>query len=597
MPKGARIGAYLESLRVSGMTPEPISDESSQDTLESTKSGHTDPGGRGTSANEGNSTVMARSNSSHGGFPGAGPRPRASPLSSQFPRRLQSPSPRLPPSALPSLAFPPPPPHSPHSPTARPARDHSTDSSQSGHSVSDTASLRLDCGVSPVASPSPASSHQQQLVQEMLAATGTPPLPPSSPLPHTASPPSATPAAQLVTELFESLQARSSPPPFLPSSSPTPAFKPPLKKVVAPTPAASDPPSPPPVNFKSQLKKTNSSLYAQPGAQEDPHVEASSTSPSVVDFKSALRKVTPKVQPAMDPDPPVEALPDLGFRASLRSVSGELHRREPPASNLEEEEVIEEMLEEETKRKSTGSISSLVRMWDQSPKDNTALTPSPGEADRPGSTVKFEKRVWPPVPSTETEKPMVPVKPTVKPPPTSKPPPPREPTYKPPPKPSPAAKPQVCNIYAAPSSVAPRPTGPSKPNISSAKPKLQQPATTSSAGRGEENGGTNGSEDGRQGLLTSSSSLLTSLSSLPNSLSKAEAMAAAEQVGVFHSSCSLYVDSIPATGRFRFRSLLNKLDSQAKELRAANVTRSSETAKLVKELEITVKDVGAAIQR
>ena len=28
LPKGARIGAYLESLRASGMTPEPISDES-----------------------------------------------------------------------------------------------------------------------------------------------------------------------------------------------------------------------------------------------------------------------------------------------------------------------------------------------------------------------------------------------------------------------------------------------------------------------------------------------------------------------------------------------------------------------------------------
>ena len=67
------------------------------------------------------------------------------------------------------------------------------------------------------------------------------------------------------------------------------------------------------------------------------------------------------------------------------------------------------------------------------------------------STVKFEKRVWPPVPNTETEKPMVPVKPTVKPPaPTTKPPPPKEPMVKPPPKPAMAVKPNVCNIYAAP---------------------------------------------------------------------------------------------------------------------------------------------------
>ena len=47
LPKGARIGAYLESLRASGLTPEPVlSDggESGHDTLDSQRSGHTDPG-------------------------------------------------------------------------------------------------------------------------------------------------------------------------------------------------------------------------------------------------------------------------------------------------------------------------------------------------------------------------------------------------------------------------------------------------------------------------------------------------------------------------------------------------------------------------
>ena len=67
LPKGARIGAYLESLRAEGMTPEPVSDESGHDTLDSHKSGHTDPG-RVTDLQQ--TTVMARSNSSHGGFPG-----------------------------------------------------------------------------------------------------------------------------------------------------------------------------------------------------------------------------------------------------------------------------------------------------------------------------------------------------------------------------------------------------------------------------------------------------------------------------------------------------------------------------------------------
>ena len=49
LPKGARIGAYLESLRV--MTPEPVSDETDgHDTLDSHKSGHTDPGKKSVTA-------------------------------------------------------------------------------------------------------------------------------------------------------------------------------------------------------------------------------------------------------------------------------------------------------------------------------------------------------------------------------------------------------------------------------------------------------------------------------------------------------------------------------------------------------------------
>ena len=291
--------------------------------------------------------------------------------------------------------------------------------------------------------------------QEMLAAT--PPLPPSSPLPPPEE--SSTPAAQLVTELFQSLKAKSSPEqqqedegekvshglkaksspleqpdpnPFQQPNS-TSVFKPPLKKVkflhphlssivsflyssnqVVPGPVAnpSTAPSPPPVNFKSQLKKTNNSaLYAQPGTQEEP---------GVVDFKSALRKVEKPGRPgASEVQANAAGSPDLGFRAGLRSVAGgDLHKRTVAEtllpSNNDEEEVEESILEEENKRKSTGSISSLVKMWEpSSPRDAagaSAVSPSlASDSDRPGSVVKFEKRVWPPVPSTETEKPMVPV--------------------------------------------------------------------------------------------------------------------------------------------------------------------------------------------
>ena len=121
---------------------------------------------------------------------------------------------------------------------------------------------------------------------------------------------------------------------------------------------------------------------------------------------------------------------------------------DPTSGSLEPEPEREEPESGEEKRKSSGSISSLVKIWElesaSSPKDDF----SPAD-ERPGSVVKFEKRIWPPIPACETEKPMVPIKPTVKPPaPTTRPPPPKEPSWKP--KPVPAAKPMVCNIYAAP---------------------------------------------------------------------------------------------------------------------------------------------------
>merc|ERR1719270_1589474 len=80
-------------------------------------------------------------------------------------------------------------------------------------------------------------------------------------------------------------------------------------------------------------------------------------------------------------------------------------------------------------------------------------------------------------------------------------------------------------------------------------------------------------------------------------ITKATAMSASDKVGGFHNSCSNIVESIPATGRFRFRSLLAKLENQAKELRSVNISRSNENATLIKELQGTIRDLVAVIQR
>ena len=513
LPKGARIGAYLESMRVSGLTPEPGSDDT--DTLDSHKSGATDPGTGHRMAQE--VTAMARSNSSHGGFPGSGHKSRIPGQSSgQLPRRLQgytpSPSPlspRLKHSALQELDFPPPPAELPG--PVRGRREQSSDSvrsdcEESVRSFSDS-SLRV--------SPTPPA----QLVQEM--SHSTPPLPSVSPLPPL---PQATadPASQLVTELFESIKLKSevSPPAKGPAGNsskereqrPVTDFKAGLRKVNQhPISHEKQPESPAQINFKSQLKKTNSSLYAQPSTASGREEEEQGK----LDFKSQLKKVKTKPS-SVSVAGSQEPSQDLGhLKANLRAVK----------QTVEVEEDGEE--EEEDKRRSTGSISSLKKMWED------GGDPPSGD-ERPGSVVKFEKRVWPPVPSTETEKPMVPVKPTVKPPPTSKPPPPREPSCKPPPKPGQTSKPLVCNIYAAPSSVPPR------PNISAAKPRLPSaspgPKTSKAASNGADkradstDSGLSSSND-KDNLVDLSQSLENLLINITkDGLTKASAMSASDKV-------------------------------------------------------------------
>ena len=73
MPKGARIGAYLESLRQSGMTPEPVTEQGVESDATVDSSSHAsesmDRSMVGRSSNKAHQ--MLRSNSSHGSFSGA----------------------------------------------------------------------------------------------------------------------------------------------------------------------------------------------------------------------------------------------------------------------------------------------------------------------------------------------------------------------------------------------------------------------------------------------------------------------------------------------------------------------------------------------
>ena len=148
-----------------------------------------------------------------------------------------------------------------------------------------------------------------------------------------------------------------------------------------------------------------------------------------------------------------------------------------------------------------------------------------------------------------------------------------------------AVKPNVCNIYAAPSA----PTTKSKPPIPGAKPAKNGEAS---------------SEPDRDSLLMVSQKLESGLDAAKRDtshLSKVELTNLSEEIGSFHSSCTGFIDSVPPTTRFRFRSLLTKLDQQSKEF-SANLTSSGASGsttsnRLAGDIQVTLRDLVTVIQR
>ncbi|XP_035211836.1 tyrosine-protein kinase Abl-like isoform X2 [Stegodyphus dumicola] len=70
-----------------------------------------------------------------------------------------------------------------------------------------------------------------------------------------------------------------------------------------------------------------------------------------------------------------------------------------------------------------------------------------------------------------------------------------------------------------------------------------------------------------------------------------------DKVQLFRTSCSGYAEYIPPHGRFRFRELLSRLENQGEQLRTCNSNNSSDSAKLLSDLQNTVRDLVNVVQR
>lgn len=187
------------------------------------------------------------------------------------------------------------------------------------------------------------------------------------------------------------------------------------------------------------------------------------------------------------------------------------------------------------KRRSTGSISSLKKLWEgESP---------PSEVVAATTTVK-ERRVWPP--PHDDNRPAVPVKPS-------------------------AAATAKCSTTAGTVAI--------KSNAIYATPGAVAPSTIV-----------------EQWQTVDAS--LRALRAAP-AVTSAGWLSLSDKVGVFHSSCLNYADTAaPPNLRFHLRELLNKLESQSRQMRSAGGGRQqTDHTTIFQTLDTTLKDILTIIQR
>lgn len=330
-----------------------------------------------------------------------------------------------------------------------------------------------------------------------------------------------------------------------------------------------------PVDFKANLRKVSAVGNSDPVKA----LNENKADTPVSTFKAQLKKTSESNNKKKTEEGQDNPGPIIDFKSRLRRVDGSKAEIEEIELNTENEQTGEEG---DDKRRSTGSISSLKKLWEtkenDTGKENNSDQISPKMANRNKPEVparspqlgsgsedqgspeeqsknRGERRVWPP---PSEDKPVVPTKPLVRP---------AKPTV-----PPPSTKPPLLAIYATPV-VSQNDSGPSS------------------------NG--NGKSE-RESILEISQALETSLTSLKSaqSVSTSSWLQLSDKVGLLHTSCMGYADSLgPPHARFHLRELLTRLEAQARQLRSAGARNSSDNSRLCTEVHNTVKDVVNAVQR
>ncbi|XP_071860948.1 tyrosine-protein kinase Abl isoform X8 [Bombus fervidus] len=268
----------------------------------------------------------------------------------------------------------------------------------------------------------------------------------------------------------------------------------------------------------------------------------------------------------------------IDFKARLRKVENAEREKSLEEKSTITEQSSESEEQQDDKRRSTGSISSLKKLWENkescdsqphSPKlsvrgssgkqetlDQTEDSPEDhsGASTRSQSSgSKSDTRLWPP---PEPEKPVVPAKPL-------------KPLCS-------STKHFGSSIYATPNCT----------KSQHAEDDLSKQNTDS--------------KTAKQIVLELSTLIENSVLNLKSSstIVMTSWLQLSDKVGLLHGMCANLADSgIAPHARFQFRELLGRLELQARQLRAAGTRNVAENTRLLTDLQNTIKDVVNTVQR
>ncbi|XP_046630882.1 tyrosine-protein kinase ABL1-like isoform X4 [Daphnia pulicaria] len=389
------------------------------------------------------------------------------------------------------------------------------------------------------------------------------------------------PSVHLVSELFENLRLKAGKKPGFTNetqTTPEPSSAQPAAEVMAPPPPRPVHPAPQRPASHSVTKKVD--LTAEQSSSQD------QTNSSIVaaaaaaanngdggvkfDFKSRLRKVA-------NEKPEVEAAPDQQQQQQQPVAIKPVVKPPAPEKADKSAESSEDC---DDKRKSSGSINSLKRMWEkdqqvQQQQQQPQQQPQSQRISLKSGANNVEPTVNsrpPPPPQQQPDKPAVPVKPSSV-------------VMKPLGKNSSAA------IYATPTSsvINAKPPVANRSSAVYAKGPAASMVIQSSVG-GSENG--DGDRQKIVALCSEVEQVLSQSHATPNQWM--------ELLSNVHSLCQTYADCIAPHGRFHFRQLIAKLETQTKEMKQTScgpLRNSSEHSRLVGDVKNTVRDVANALQR